>query len=152
MSDWTAKQVAFAKDLRKADTIRPETFTADQEWYLCRHMVTKATITEKAEGISSPNDYPLYHITCHVKRKNGYYLWNMAMVIFLIYILSFCSFSVEISSPSDRLGVTLTLLLTAVAFKFVVSQSLPTISYLTLLWDLLLEQFGQYVYLGDPPI
>ena len=47
--------------------------------------------------------------------------------------LSFCSFSVDISSPSDRLSVTLTLLLTAVAFKFVVSQSLPTISYLTLL-------------------
>ena len=52
---------------------------------------------------------------------------------FLIDILSFCSYSVDISSPSDRLSVTLTLLLTAVAFKFVVSQSLPTISYLTLL-------------------
>lgn len=39
----------------------------------------------------------------------------------------------DISEPSDRLSVTLTLLLTAVAFKFVVSQSLPTISYLTLL-------------------
>ena len=52
---------------------------------------------------------------------------------FLIDILSFCSFSVDISSPSDRLSVTLTLLLTAVTFKFVVSQRLPTISYLTLL-------------------
>lgn len=52
---------------------------------------------------------------------------------FLIDMLSFCSFSVDVSEPSDRLSVTLTLLLTAVAFKFVVSQSLPTISYLTLL-------------------
>ena len=178
MSDWTNKLVAFKKDLRKADTIRPETFTADQEWCLCRHVVTEAASTVKTEG-SSANDYPLYHIKCHVKRKNGYYLWNIAMIIvrklsmecmknllnylapvkvfscvfslfkdsfliltlilfsllfqFLIDLLSFCSFSVEISSPSDRLSVTLTLLLTAVAFKFVVSQSLPTISYLTLL-------------------
>jgi len=79
---------------------------------------------------------------------------------FLIDILSFCSFSVDISSPSDRLSVTLTLLLTAVAFKFVVSQSLPTISYLTLLvswcpshvlvtfhFELdMLEQCDQYVH------
>ena len=80
MSDWTNKLVAFEKDLRKADTIRPETFTADQEWYLCRHVVTEATSTVKTEG-SSANDYPLYHIKCHVKRKNGYYLWNIAMII-----------------------------------------------------------------------
>ena len=79
---------------------------------------------------------------------------------FLIDILSFCSFSVDISSPSDRLSVTLTLLLTAVAFKFVVSQSLPTISYLTLLVSWcpshflvtfhfkvdMLEQSDQYVH------
>ena len=79
---------------------------------------------------------------------------------FLIDILSFCSFSVDISSPSDRLSVTLTLLLTAVAFKFVVSQSLPTISYLTLLVSWcpshflvtfhfkvdMLEQCDQYVH------
>ncbi|XP_078360747.1 cys-loop ligand-gated ion channel-like [Oculina patagonica] len=132
MSDWTDKLVEFKKDMRRADTIRSETFTADQEWYLCRHVITEAASTVKTEG-SSANDYPLYHIKCHVRRKNGYYLWNIAMIIFLIDILSFCSFSVEISSPSDRLSVTLTLLLTAVAFKFVVSQSLPTISYLTLL-------------------
>lgn len=132
MSDWTDKLVEFEKDLRKPDTLRPETFTADQEWHLCRNVVTESTSTVSSEG-SSANDYPLYHIKCHVKRKNGYYLWNIVMIIFLISLLSFCSFSVEISSPSDRLSVTLTLLLTAVAFKFVVSQSLPTISYLTLL-------------------
>ena len=80
MSDWTNKLVGFEKDLKKADTIRPETFTADQEWFLCRHVVTEATSTVKTEG-SSVNDYPLYHITCSVKRKNGYYLWNIGMII-----------------------------------------------------------------------
>lgn len=80
MSDWTNKQVKFEKDLKRADTIRPETFTADQEWFLCRHVVTESTDTIKTEG-SSANDFPLYHIKCHVKRKNGYYLWNIAMII-----------------------------------------------------------------------
>lgn len=80
MSDWTDKQVVFKKNLRKADTIRLETFTADQEWYLCSHVVTEAKSTKKAEEASS-NNYPLYHIKCHVKRKSGYYLWNSAMII-----------------------------------------------------------------------
>ena len=61
MSDWTNLMVEFEKDLKKADTIRPETFTADQEWFLRRHVVTEATSTVKTEG-SSANDYPLYRI------------------------------------------------------------------------------------------
>lgn len=80
MSEWTNKLVEFRKNLRKADTIRSETFTADQEWYLCEHVVTEAKITKKTKG-SSENDYPLYDIKCHVKRKSGYYLWNSAMII-----------------------------------------------------------------------
>ena len=48
-------------------------------------------------------------------------------------VLTFGSLSVEPESPGDRLGVTVTLLLTSVAFKYAVAQSLPTISYLTLL-------------------
>ena len=177
-STWTDKQVEFQKDLRKEDRIDPVTFTADQEWDLCKHVVTEST-TQHIANVAGPKesssrDYPLYHIKCHVRRKTHYYFWNFTMVIvrcrhnlsiyyvdllpffprrqfpyinphflllfqILIYALSLCTFSVDVSSPSDRLSVTLTLLLTAVAFKFVVSQSLPTISYLTLLvsWYLL---------------
>jgi len=184
-STWTNEQVEFQKDLRKEDRIEPVTFTADQEWYLCKHVVTEST-TQHIANVAGPKessdrDYPLYHIKFHVKRKSGYYFWNFAMLMVgklsmgckyylliyyvdpvqfftqrqflyinphflllfqsLIYILSFCSFSVNVSSPSDRLSVTLTLLLTAVAFKFVVSQSLPTISYLTLLVSWCLSHF-----------
>ena len=47
--------------------------------------------------------------------------------------LTFSSFAVKATETGDRLSVTVTLLLTSVAFKFVVSQNLPTISYLTVL-------------------
>ncbi|CAG2237603.1 unnamed protein product [Mytilus edulis] len=50
----------------------------------------------------------------------------------LITVLTFTTFSIEPSS-ADRLGVTITLLLTSVTFKLIVKQSLPTISYLTYL-------------------
>ena len=70
--------VEFKKDMTKEDAIRTETFTADQEWFLCKHVVTEpASLSEE----NSANHYPLYYIRCHVKRKSGYYLWNIAMII-----------------------------------------------------------------------
>ncbi|KXJ08495.1 ligand-gated ion channel 50 [Exaiptasia diaphana] len=132
MSDWTDKMVKFQKDMKRKDWIRPETFTAVQQWNLQRFVVTISESTQHSTA-SSNNNYPMYHIKAFVRRKNGFYLWNVALIVFLITALSFTSFSVPISESADRLSVTLTLLLTAIAFKFVVSQSLPTISYLTLL-------------------
>ena len=52
---------------------------------------------------------------------------------FLIGALSFLTFAVDPILPQNRLQLTFTLVLTAVAFKFVVNQSLPNISYLTYL-------------------
>lgn len=57
-------------------------------------------------------------------------LWYLFQL--LIISLTFAAFTIGYNS-SDRLNVTITLFLTAVAFKLVVKQSLPTISYLTYL-------------------
>lgn len=88
MSDWASEMVEFEKDMIREDVIRPETFTAGQEWSLCRHVITQAGTTVRTEG-SSENNYPIYHIQCHVKRKNGYYLWNIAMIIVRIISITF---------------------------------------------------------------
>ena len=87
MSDWTSEMVEFEKDMNKNDAIRTDTFTADQEWFLCSHVDTEPTKTENTPR-SSKNDYPLYNISLHVKRKNGYYLWNIAMIIVRTYLVS----------------------------------------------------------------
>ena len=54
------------------------------------------------------------------------------------------SFSVVCISPEDagdRLSITLTLVLTAVAYKYVIAQQLPAISYLTLMDKYVLFSF-----------
>jgi hypothetical protein len=53
------------------------------------------------------------------------------MFQFLICSLAFATFSVEKTLPQNRLQLSFTLVLTAVAFKSVVNSSLPRISYLT---------------------
>ena len=87
MSNWGSKMVEFQKDRNTEDKIRRDTFTAGQEWSLCGHVVTKADTTVTTEG--SENNYSLYHIQCHVKRKKGYYLWNIAMIIVRIISINF---------------------------------------------------------------
>ncbi len=52
---------------------------------------------------------------------------------FMITCLSFLTFAVDHQLTQNRLQLTFTLMLTSVAFKFVASQSLPRISYLTYL-------------------
>ncbi|PIK52444.1 putative gamma-aminobutyric acid receptor subunit gamma-2 isoform X2 [Apostichopus japonicus] len=143
MSDWPLDVVEFVKDMSIKDSIRIDTFTGHHEWTLHKHVLAHAVEEDRAKT-GSHRQYPIYHISTHVQRQSMYYLWNIALVIFLILGLSFTSFSVEASAPADRLSVTVTLLLTAVAFKFVVSSNLPTISYLTLLdkyvlWSLVFQ-------------
>jgi len=54
-------------------------------------------------------------------------------VQFMICSMAFCTFSVSSNFPQNRLQLSFILLLTNVSFKFVVNQSLPMISYLTIL-------------------
>ena len=51
----------------------------------------------------------------------------------LICSLSLCTFAVDRKLPQNRLQLSFTLVLTGIAFKFVVGQSLPKIPYLTVL-------------------
>jgi hypothetical protein len=81
--------------------------------------------------------YPRCIFTVYLWRKTGYYISNVILPICILTLLSPLSCFLNDDGTSlgtaDRLGITLTLLLTAVAYKFVVASSLPTVSYLTLL-------------------
>ena len=61
----------------------------------------------------------------------------MSACQFLICSLSFATFAVDINLPQNRLQLAFILLLTTVSFKFVVNQSLPMISYLTYMVNIL---------------
>lgn len=54
-------------------------------------------------------------------------------MLLLLGSLTFTAFSLEVSDTSGRLGILVTLVLALIAFKLVLSQSLPAISYLTIL-------------------
>eukprot|EP00798_Chlamydomonas_sp_ICE-L_P009580 gene9581-7506_t len=61
----------------------------------------------------------------------AFFVWNIMLPVFLLVLLSFISFIMDENNITDRMSVTLTLVLALVAFKFIVSQYLPATSYLT---------------------
>ena len=129
-SNWEVHEVNLRKDPNRDDNIRTWNFTARQEWDLQQHVLAESTQNIPEEG-SSPNVFPLYKVRLHVRRQYGFYLYNIALIMCLITALTFTSFAVNVDSIGDRIQITLTLLLTSVAFKYYVQQFVPTVSYLT---------------------
>jgi hypothetical protein len=83
--------------------------------------------SESSRGIT----YPRCTFKIYLIRKGGFYLSNVIVPMAVLTMLTMASCSIEPSgeplSTGDRLSVTLTLLLTAVAYKFVVASSLPQV-------------------------
>ena len=92
--------------------------------------------------------YPLLHIYFIGQRRAAYYMWNIGLPNFLLSVLVFTSFAISPEDLEDRLSVTLTLVLTSVAFKYMVAQELPKISYLTLLDKYILLSFTFLALVG----
>ena len=66
-----------------------------------------------------------------VERRSGYYIWQVMATMAAIGFLGLTVFALEPSEFGDRVGVTLTLLLTHIAFKFAISDSIPKVPYST---------------------
>jgi hypothetical protein len=74
-------------------------------------------------------------------RRPETWLWNVLLILFMIGTLSLSSFLIPVHELADRGTVTMTLLLTVVAFKLLLSDNLPKVSYLTLLDNYVLAAF-----------
>jgi len=69
----------------------------------------------------------------HVSRAWGYYFWNVYLVLFLLVSMAGSTFAFSSDNLGDRMNVVITMVLTVVAFKFSISQTIPRINYATYL-------------------
>jgi hypothetical protein len=72
-------------------------------------------------------------ITMCVRRRAGFWAYNVWVPLFCFTGISLSSFAVDVESLSDRLAITITILLTLVAYRFAIMDRLPSVDYLTLL-------------------
>merc|ERR1719230_2514937 len=75
--------------------------------------------------------YPTIVISARVYRRQGFVLLNVALPMSVFVLLSVLQFAVPPDEQDSRLAVTLTLVLTAAAYKYTVAGMMPSISYLT---------------------
>jgi hypothetical protein len=75
--------------------------------------------------------YARYNFAIHVHRKRGFYYWNTFLPLAFITLLAWAVFFVPADDLQTRTGVSITALLTAIAFSLVISGTRPRVSYLT---------------------
>lgn len=117
-----------------------ESFIEYDTWRLLDHVELRQgrTLAERNEnGIR----YLSLDIAIQIERKIGFYMYNVVFPVFLLVLLSFISFFVDVQGLSDRMSITLTLVLTLIALKYVVTQYLPATSYMTYLDKYILASF-----------
>ena len=83
----------------------------------------------------------LYRVQVACGRDNASSMWNMVFILALIIILAFPAFGCTIDSLGDRMGINLTMLLTAMAFKWYLNDQLPNVPYLTVMEKYLVLAF-----------
>jgi len=87
---------------------------------------------------------PLMHIGVRMRRRPEFFIWNFVVPMQFITATAFFAFFIKADADgtSDRVANCLTILLTAVAFKLMVANSLPNVSYLTTADYYLLQSFS----------
>jgi hypothetical protein len=71
--------------------------------------------------------------TIYTERNSFYYVINFGIVLFLIVLSALPISAIPYKEIADRMSITVSLLLTMVAFKFVMTSYIPPTSYLTTL-------------------
>merc|ERR1739842_277222 len=86
----------------------------------------------RIEGTDSLMNAPNFLIIAKLQRRPEYYMWNVVFIMTLLVLLSGVSITLwGEDNASDRIETSLTLLLTAVAYKYIVNNFLPPTPYLT---------------------
>ncbi|XP_060085710.1 gamma-aminobutyric acid receptor subunit gamma-4-like [Ylistrum balloti] len=130
-SDKSIKEVVFEEDNQDLSSINVSSFADEQEWWLNDYVDSRISVIKKEFTQSKNVEFPVLRVSCIATRQFMFFVWNIIIIMFIISMLSFGTFSVNRTLPQNRLQLAFTLTLTGVTFRFVANQSLPKISYLT---------------------
>jgi hypothetical protein len=76
-------------------------------------------------------ELPGFRLRVQVKRNHRYHLVNTIFPLILIICMSWVVFWINPKNANPRFSISVTAMLTLIAYRFAVSSSLPKISYLT---------------------
>lgn len=66
-----------------------------------------------------------------VHRQRGFYIWKVLVPLSLVVLMAWAVFWIDTTNSSSQISVGYTAILTLVAYRFVIGNMVPTVSYLT---------------------
>jgi hypothetical protein len=127
------EELTLENDPLRVSTINVDMFVDEQEWRLYKEVENEKDQIDEVYDANTGHTGKRTIISCktHATRRPGYYITNILVIMFFICSMVFTTFSVDFIKRENRLQLTFILLLTTMAFKSAVGNSLPRISYLT---------------------
>lgn len=135
---WSASALAFHEETGKIGF--SERF-AMHEW---RIENVQSSVAARQE-VRDRAPFSEFVLQIEVARKPGYYIWKLALPLFLLVLASWIVFWLTDWLVNRRLGLAFRGVLIVVAFQFVISGSLPRVPYLTLMDGFLTFSFAMMV-------
>ena len=77
-----------------------------------------------------------------VQRRYRYYIWKVFLPLFAMVAIAYSAFWIKTSDYYTQISITLTAILTEIAFLFAISSSLPKVPYLTFIDAFFLMSFA----------
>lgn len=107
--------------------------SAEQRVYWSLAQWAIAGIRASAEPISvfSTDRTNQMRFTIEVQRKSNFYIWKVFLPLLLMVVLSWTVFWIDSSELSSQATISVTTILTVIAFAFAISNTLPKVPYLT---------------------
>jgi len=87
----------------------------------------------KFDGAPDGKKQEEYRLQVVINRDSRAAFWRLIFSLSSIMLLSFTAFGVDVSDLPDRASITMTMMLALVAFKFILSDELPKVPYLTVM-------------------
>lgn len=89
-----------------------------------------------AQKVTIPDDPTIpmcFKFDIHLFRKEAFYYLKVMLPLWLLVITSVAAYGIEPEELASRLEVLVTLLLSAIAFLYIVQESIPKINHLTVI-------------------
>merc|ERR1719247_618543 len=125
-------QRSFTKDAKRHEMFgNPHTFRQSERV----STIAIIAVEDITEGTGPDTDvsHSMITFTLQVRRHATNYLYNIILPTAVLVCLAFCSFTVPLSEVADRSSITLTLLLSIIAYKLIIKDELPKVNFLTLI-------------------
>jgi len=136
VADWPADKVKLTKcskhesQLLKDDVTRDvwEKTTIKESKHHSKVAIRAVEDETEGSGMNDEVMYPRITFSLQVRRHSSNYMYNIIIPTSVLVSLAFCSFTVPVNEVADRASITLTLLLSIIAYKLIIKDELPKVT------------------------